>query len=497
MTAHITIPHDTARQRAAARPASILSQPKLYDSRHFDYLNQSWLLFKRSHGAKAKWYFKCHVGNVRERKSLGTANWALAVTEAKLIIDALLHARMTGRRDALDVALGRAKKTNAVPDTSTFAELFAVVERLDMLADSRSRSTYVWGARKFLAFSLGCSEADAGVQPLGILDGAFGTAAFARAIAHAATLPDQAAQIKFRRQFQGWFANLKALFAPDAVRSMPALGITPPPLEALEAFRKSKPKRFKVSKAAEFIAPSPAVLRETFRQWIKLGAIRRHPVYYVRGGSANSKKRNALQPLHETARRNMFIAIGYMLACGLRKAEAAQIRERHVTRDGHGVPRLVADGIKVKNKTGKLEVKPLNPFWHILQKTIDRNGWRFSPDGPPSPDDYVLTERAQVDGHSARSPGLVFKRGGPCDRTYWPFYHIGKWLRDLGWRLQKTNHALRDAAASYVTMKFGLDRAKIFCRHATRATTESHYSGFVDEDLMDNPKRLAWLSWAK
>jgi hypothetical protein len=45
-------------------------------------------------------------------------------------------------------------------------------------------------------------------------------------------------------------------------------------------------------------------------------------------------------------------------------------------------------------------------------------------------------------------------------------------------------------------MKFGLERAKLFCRHSTLATTESHYSNFVSEDKLDNPKSLRWLRWA-
>jgi hypothetical protein len=90
----------------------------------------------------------------------------------------------------------------------------------------------------------------------------------------------------------------------------------------------------------------------------------------------------------------------------------------------------------------------------------------------------------------------MWAAGGKSDREVWPFFHVSAWLRRLGWTMQKSNHALRDCAASHVTMRFGLERAKIFCRHSTLATTEAHYSHFVSEDKMDNPHRLAWLRWA-
>lgn len=483
---HVEITHDSAGQREASAVTSNVPQSPGYPSRHFDYAGRSWRLYKRSHNPRAPWYFEATLDDEKwGPKSLKTATWALAVEDAKLAVDAL----RSRRRELMEIAFGRRARQVIAPASSTFGELFARVEQLDMLAESAHRRNYVWGARKFFAFALGIPEDQVAVQALTLVNGQTGEQFFTRALAHAGTLPDQLAQIKFKRQCVGWFTNTKALFAADAVRSLPALGLIAPNPGDVAAFRASKPKRFKVSKASEFIAPSQTVLRATFRQWLKLG---RTPGYAVRGGGGNSRRKHELQPLNETARRNLFIAIGYMLACGLRKAEVAQLRDRHVTRDSHGVPRLVARDIKVKNKSATLEVKPLNPFWHILQKTIDRNGWRGGPD------DYVLVSRDKVPSSILHpQSSLVYSVGGHCDRTYWPFYHVGKWLRELGWRLQKTNHALRDCAGSLVTMKFGLDRAKIFCRHATRATTESHYSRFVDEDLMDNPKRLAWLSWAK
>jgi len=386
--------------------------------------------------------------------STGFGGWADAIVIAKREID-------TWRAGIFQPVKA------AAPVCSTFGDLFAAVGRLDMVADAKSRACYVWGARRFIAFAL--DRPDVPTLSLGVVNGETGAQFWTRALAHVGTLASQAEQQKFKRQVRGWFTNSKALFAADAVKSFAACGIIGPDAAAIAAFRASKPGRFKVARAG-FVAPDNTVLRATFRAWLRLG---RTP---------------AVLPLNETARGNMFLAIGLMFAAGLRKNEVRQLRWRHLTHDADGVPRIVADGIQVKKGSGRLEVKPLDPFWSLLIRGLERNGWRGAPD------DFVLAERVQTPGVHG---GLVFSHGGPSDRNYWPFYHVGKWLRSLGWQLQKSNHALRDCAASYVTMKFGLDRAKLFCRHENRATTEANYSRFVREDLMDNPRALAWLRWAK
>lgn len=433
---------------------------------------------KRNHQPDTYWELIFQRNNQRYSFSCKTASLRHAEVEAKFHIDQFNAGRLQPRPPS-------------APKCATFGDLFAVVQSLDMIADATGRKTYVWGARKCFSFALGIAETAVDALPLSLVNADTGAQFFTRALAHAGSLVKQSDQNKFKRQAAAWFNASKALFAPDPMRSVPTLGLPALSAEALAGWRKAKPKRFKVPKASEFIPPGNTVLRATFRQWIKLGAVQRHPHYTVPGGAGNSRKKHEPQPLNPIARRNMFIAIGLMLACGLRKNEVAQIKWRHLTTDSRHQPRLVARDVTVKNQTALIEVKPLNPFWQILIKTIARHGWQGSPD------DYVLAQRAKTPGSSADSPHLIFSHGGHCDRTYWPFYHTGKWLRSLGWHLQKTNHALRDCAASYVTMKFGLLRAKKFCRHEQLQTTESHYNKFVDEDLMDDPNRLRWLRWAK
>jgi integrase len=67
----------------------------------------------------------------------------------------------------------------------------------------------------------------------------------------------------------------------------------------------------------------------------------------------------------------------------------------------------------------------------------------------------------------------------------------------LGWTTQKINHALRDLVASKLTMKYGLDAARDWCRHSQQATTEKHYNRFRRRSEQLDTKKLAWLKWAK
>ena len=92
---------------------------------------------------------------------------------------------------------------------------------------------------------------------------------------------------------------------------------------------------------------------------------------------------------------------------------------------------------------------------------------------------------------------LNYSIGGHTDATYWPFVHIGWWLRDLGWQTMKTNHALRDFTASHITMRYSLADASEWCRHSSIATTQASYSRFVQQSKRVNTKKLAWVRWAK
>ena len=274
---------------------------------HLNYAGRWWRLYKRTARPDDNWCIEFHRDGARTPRSLETSLLSTAEAEAKSFVDAWLQHRRDERS-------GLAPKATAAK-CSTLGELFAVVYRLDMVAAQRGRDTYVWGARHFFQFALDLkSPADVDAMPLSVVSGQTGAQFFTSALAHVGTLATQQEQNKFKRQARGWFNNTKALFAADAVRSMPGCGLMIPDAASIAAFRASKPKRFKVPKTSGFIAPDSAVLRATFRQWIKLG---RTPGYAVTGGGGNSRKKSELQPLNETAR----------LAAGFTAGELAALVE--------------------------------------------------------------------------------------------------------------------------------------------------------------------------
>jgi integrase len=433
----------------------------------FVYRGKKWRIFKRSPAPDANWWFYFEANKKRCGPwSLGSASKQHAIAEAKLKVD--LH--FAGREKELRASMQRPESGAAC---STFGELFAVVDRLAIDADPKGRTSYVWGTRQVFQAALGLANpTDVDKLSLALVDAAHGEKFFAAVRQQTGGLV-ASEQGRAKRYARSCFVNCKALFSAVAVQSMTRdCGLRLPP--TVEAFCKSqKLARFKVPKNADFQAPDQAILRATLRAWVKLG------------------RRRAGEPPIDFARRNQFLAIGLMVSCGLRRGEVPQIKWKHFTTDAKGQPRLIAHEVKVKNKSEEIEVRPLGVFWRIMHRAIARHGWRGASE------DYVLIQRVQTAGTSVRSPGLRFKRGGKCDREYFPFVHVSKWLRALGWRLMKTNHALRDCAASLVTMKFGLHRAQKFCRHSSIATTQAHYQRFVTEEGMDDPKHLAWLRWAK
>lgn len=430
------------------------------------------------HSPGPPWQLYFEAKGRRHLWSLKFADKRSAIAEAKLKLDLYYD----GREEDLRKTMQRGDK----PRCSTFADVWAVLPRLSIDADDSTRQTYQWGARRTFALALGLANLeDVDRLSLSVLDGAHGELVFSKAKLASGAISNQSEEALFRRNVVYAFQFTRSLFSPMAVRSMQRdFNLALP--DTIEEFRKSrKAARFKAPAATNFAAPDATLLRRTFRAWLKLGKLGQ--ACTVTNWEPYARRRNPddLQRLPDICRRNMFLSIGLMASCGLRKNEVAQIRWRHLGLDAEGRPRLVATDIKVKKGSGELSVRPLDPFWSLMWRVIQRNHWQGAAD------DYVLAERSE-----APQDGAVHHRGGGCDRTYWPFYHVSCWLRGLGWAMQKTNHALRDLAASLVTMKFGLERAKIFARHENIATTESHYGRFVSERDMDDTSRLRWLKWA-
>lgn len=435
----------------------------------FKYAGRKWRLFKRSRRPDASWYVEFQRAGVRTLRSLETTSITHAETEAKSYIDAFLQHRRDQRS-------GLAHRDAAA---ATLAQVFAIVPNLPITAGQSTRNSYVWSLRWVLRLALDVTDDQIPALRADVLSKDTARRYFTAVMAKARQIASQGERATFLRTACTFFDNARALFAPlplDALRE--TFGLVVP--AGIDDFRNGKKLflREKISQGSEFERPPDAVVRRTLVEWVKLGK--------TRGYQIPTARRHGPE-LSELHRRNVFIAVGLALSCGLRAGEFEQVRWNWF-RTENGRPLLSSTDAQVKNRSGAIKVKPLGPFWDILNRTIDRNGWRGQSD------DYCLAEREKE--HVTGKPACV-TRGGASDRVEWPKTLASQWLRWLGWTTQKTNHALRDLAASWVTMKFGLERARIFCRHGQSSTTASHYNRFVDADVMDNPKRLAWLRWAK
>jgi integrase len=445
-----------------------------------------WVLQKRSADADAPFHL---TGPMRNGQRLRQALHHSTIKDAEAEAKPLIQRWLDGWRKPVEVVK---------PVCATFAQIIGrgadwpddlgVVSSLPITANADTRRSYVWSLRWCARLALGVTDEQVDALRVDVLNKDFARKFFGEVMRRANLIESQGARSTWLRTATGFWRNARCLFAPmplDAMCETHKLVIP----ATIEDFRKGQ-KLFladKVDSDSDFERPPDAVVRATWREWLRLGVT---PGYSVPGahrytpeGQTGAQMPEA--PLSEMDRRNAFIVVGLALSCALRIDEIMRARwEWFRVENRH--PLLCEYAVNVKSGRGVIRVKPLNPFWRTLNRIVDRNGWRGQPG------EYCLAERAQT-----AEVGTIYKHGGKSDRLVWPKVHVSRWMRRLGWTTQKSNHALRDLACSWVTMKFGLDRACIFARHGQSSTTARHYNRFVDADVMDDPKRLAWLSWAK
>jgi integrase len=432
----------------------------------FRYRGRTWRLFKRS--KSPNWQLQFWRAGQRFPHSLGTTSKEHAETEAKLKIDLWMDNRESDLRRSM-----------IRPGDKQFDPIFkivAAVPNLPIIANQKTRDSYVWSLCWVIKFALGVQD-DATVMntSCGELNKATTRAFFDKMIAHAATLESQADKNRWFRNAQTFYDNARSLFAPRPLEAMRETFKLQ--LPDLTVFRDGKKLwGVRVGSASDFERPSDDVILQTLKDWEILADLET-PVAL--------KRKNCNHTIIPLDRRNMFIAAGLAFSCGLRKAEIRKAKWSWFQRE-QDHPMLKAN-VNVKNKTGVIKVRPVDPFWSTMNQMIDANGWRGGPD------DYCLEERSRE--KVLGKPECVFS-GGHCDRTYWPFWLIGYWLRGLGWTTQKTNHALRDFSASTITTKYGLEAASRWCRHGQLATTQAHYNRFVSDEAMCNRELLDWFHWA-
>lgn len=249
-----------------------------------------------------------------------------------------------------------------------------------------------------------------------------------------------------KRTANGLTTRVLSMFTPAARAWYEDNKLQLPDLDAL--VKAAKASEFKRIPKKDYNPPEDAIIEKTLASWADLQD------------------------------RNMFLAVGLSLAFGLRKGEIAQVRRNWFTISS-GRPTLTnpPNTGAFKNKSGLVRICALDPFWTTL-KTIAAT--RFNLDllakDEKTAQDYLL------DGHNTERTSSCFDR-------------VSIWMRDLGWDMQKTNHALRGYAGSMIAVKFNIWEASVWLRHQTVKVTEEHYTSFVSHAAMIDKDKLP-ISWA-
>lgn len=456
----------------------------------FKHRGREWTIRARRPGDDARWYLYFEFERERHPFALGTSSKVIAISEAKLRIDLFFAEREAKLRGQFTPLAAKdyspLSALIGVAGTSNAGLFYVVPTRKGAAANTRTR--YAAAVRWVLKLALGLAT-DAEVERLTMAVFCRDTARkfFGEVHLRAAAMDDQTTRRRWLANAYGKWNHAMALLAPMPVRDLTEThGLKFPDLADWRAGRKTYSRHVPKVRGAE--VPDGRLIARTLREWIRLAAtpgyqipgVRRHTPY-------DGEEGFTLAPLSELDRRNLFIAVGLELSCGLRAGEAHLVKRSWFERDGKGFPVLKCWHTAAKNQTGKIEVTPLDPFWRVLWFWIRKNGW------DAAADEFMLAARPV----ERKASGAMKSKGNISDRKTWPQIHGSHWLRGLGWKTQKTNHALRDYAASMVTMRYGLGPACRWCRHENMATTERSYNRFVSVERERDEKRLRWIRWAK
>lgn len=403
----------------------------------FVYRGRRFRIFKRTDGPTAKWYLYFEHKKARKKLCLGDTAKLAAIETAKLHIQSILDGNKLAARKLMER-----------PGSSGWSTVRELTETLQRLPGPRAVQAYLWSLGTVLRKVYPDREPED--LSCAVFGDDTGEHYFALTYKEASEMTDQRARQRHLRSANSMFGQARAIFGDRSAHALKKAGILfPDPTPFTGALKKHG---FKKVNTAGFELPGDDVIRRMLIEW------------------------------KQCTDRQMFLTVGLALACGLRKGEIIQARWGWFT-ERMGTPVVYSDAVAlpddgktesvhVKNQTGKLEVVPLEPFWRILNRTIDRHDWRGRPE------ELILT-------------------GSASARAVYVFQRISDWLRDIGWNTQKRTHAMRDYGASLITMKYGLDFAKVWCRHSTITTTEKHYSRFVDPvQMVQRRKKLRWLRFA-
>lgn len=375
---------------------------------------REYRIYKKQPHSSATWYYSWYEQNKRKMLNLKTCDRATAEATLKTYLDGQIK--------------GRAEQMKAV---IAGAGVQATSERLDVPLDrlleiyrntptgANSPGTRNNNATRIEnVLDLAKLPADA---PLAKLLPALQTA---RTFLNAKLEKErsQNRQLSLKRT---WNTNLRMVLSIFCDSALAAIEdkLTIQPADVLTLRTGGKKLFFPAVKKTveQYRPPTPEILAATLEAWLKLD-------------------------------RNEFIAVGLALSFGLRRAEINQAHWEWIgSLDGYVFLDADAD---VKDKTGLLRTRALEPFYTIFINHCRDKGW------------HAKTGRC-LEGS--------MNRRGSFDRN------ISDWLQALGWRTRLHLHALRAWAGSLVYTRYGVSAACAFCRHGDEGTTRKHYGWLRDQ----------------
>lgn len=368
--------------------------------------------------ADAHWHVRLYQGGKETTRSLQTPNKAEATRRAKALRQAVRDQRWSALLQ---------------PVTAKSATIRQLVEayRVAPLELQSQESNINCFRQLVLAAGLH------GDQPTTALGPKLITAYIAKITQDTQHL-DQTAAARRRRSANSIINQALSLFTPAALAAYQDAGLHIP-VDTLSSLRDTyKARRFRKVTKDSYNPPTDTTLSATLDTW------RTHPD------------------------RNLYLAVGLMLAFGLRKAEVTAARWDWITLR-EGVPYLDAS-TRVKSGTGRLTVRPIDPHFRDLMTRAHAEGWI--------------------------QPGETILQGSPTETSEGTFKRISAWLTQCGWETSKKSHALRAYAGSLVAMRWGIYQAQHWLRHASVSVTESHYAHFVKAFDQGDPETSP-TQWAQ
>lgn len=376
------------------------------------------------------YYFKISVRGKTYVRTLETNDAATAQRRAKAKADEITASIIANDYKRLDAS--KTYQTRSAP----IAELVAAYRTGPAEASAATRATNIHALHALLA----ASNLTALTATVADLTPALVRRWFETISAKVLAEPDQAAAASLKRSANSRLAQARSLFTFACCSHYVDCGLAKDTAD-LEAF-------------------ALAIKRSGFKRIAKI-------IYYPPPENVITATLAAWEDLACNGQRDLFLAIGHELAFGLRAGELSQARWNwHSTLNGYHVLKGEA---AVKNGSGGLLVRALDPYYTTLRTLAEIHGWWPS----------IASDELIIPGTTTYRTDVIFRE-------------VSAWLRSLGWQTTKTNHALRAFAGGQVAMKYHIYDAQVFLRHSSVSVTETFYKYFVDNFRSNIESPVKW-----